>query len=198
MSSPIRTALERIDSWILRNNRSLAETLLPGASESELAPLRSLVAEIPDDLLTLLRWHAGQENTELSIQYNYHLMSVGAIVEQMTVATELVSVGDLSSSWWGPAWIPFLANVAGNCICVDALGSTGVGRGVVVRFVNDDELRVVGHASLKDWAQSFAQTLEEGLWAVEKDGGVQPVDHDALAARYRELNPGMPIDIYAE
>ncbi len=141
-------ALQRLERWIRANNPRLASILAPGDTDAALRRLRDVVPEIPTELVELFRWHGGQTPYTAAFEHNFRLLSAAEVIDCIARMREFSTSGEFSESWWGPSWVPFMESLGGDYFCVDVAGSSGMGRGVVVWFAHDYQLRTIPHGSI--------------------------------------------------
>ncbi|MCE3602881.1 SMI1/KNR4 family protein [Massilia sp. P8910] len=135
----LSTYLARIDERITTDKPHLAEGLLPGADENDLAILRQTIfepAEVPEDLATFFRWHNGQSGYEsLSPLDNRMLMSIDDVIDTCSF---LSSPDEDIQQPWQDNWLPILANGGGDYV---VYVTSGVMKGQLIAYWHTDDDR---------------------------------------------------------
>jgi cell wall assembly regulator SMI1 len=151
--------LRNIDEQISANAPKVAAGLHPGAQENGLALLRDTFFEgkdLPEDLATFFRWHDGQSGFQsLSPLDNRMLMSIDDVIDTWSF---LSSPDEDIQQPWNIAWIPILANGAGDYVVYVASGDM---KGQLLNYWHDDVDRTMAFSSLESWAQKVLSAYEK-------------------------------------
>ncbi|NEW41979.1 SMI1/KNR4 family protein [Nocardia cyriacigeorgica] len=191
--------LARLDQWLAVNRPVYYAGLMPGAPEADVDELaRDVGGELPVLLRELFTWHNGQDRNDGCLESLWFLMSTedtAAAIEDMLWVKETEGFEDL---WWGAGWVPFLANIYGDYMCVDLQGAFDGTPGQLIEFRSKDEFRNIRYPSLEAWLETFVIALETGMFEEAgqdyRPGCWDPVDSEAYEALIAGRYPGYPIE----
>ena len=153
-SHEVPALLARLETWLRSYRPCYAGGLFPGASEEDLAALKvSFGADLPDNLVALLKWHNGQSLDLVgSLEGSWSLMSTRQIAD----AKHQCGGG-----------IPFLDDGLGDYLCLDPSQP-----GVPVREHRVGETSAVIVApSLLAWLREFVTAVENGAYHEDPERG---------------------------
>jgi cell wall assembly regulator SMI1 len=192
--------LQTIDRWLREQRPDYYAELLPGLRREEIAAAeRQLGIELPEALVQLYQWKGGQaEDCYDSFYYNFMFPTLQASVNTALFMKEDAEAGEFTKNWWLPTWFPFLDNGGADAMCVDVAGAFGGSPGQVIWFLHEEARRPIEFPSVEAWGQTFALSLERGLWVRSDDDEYFPVDArnpnytDAFDELRSELWPGYP------
>lgn len=194
--------LARLDRWLAVNRPAYYAELMPGAPVADIDELaRAVGGELPPLLRELLTWRNGQSGDGAGcLESLWSLMSaedIAAAMESMAWVEETEGFEDL---WWGAGWVPFLANIYGDHLCVDLQGAFGGKPGQLIEFRSKDESRNIRYPSLEAWLETFVIALETGMFEEagedHRPGCWDPVDDEAYEALVSARCPGYPIEAH--
>ncbi|MFE3443075.1 SMI1/KNR4 family protein [Nocardia sp. NPDC059180] len=192
--------LARLDRWLAVNRPAYHAGLMPGASEADIDELaRDVGGDLPPLLRELFTWHNGQNgDNDGCLESLWFLMStedIAAAMEDMVWVKETQGFEDL---WWGAGWVPFLANIYGDYVCVDLQGAFDGKPGQLIEFRSKAESRNILYPSLEAWLETFVIALETGMFEEAgedyRPGCWDPVDDEAYEAFIAGRYPGYPIE----
>lgn len=174
----------RIDAWLQRFAPELAATLLPGASDPELAALQATYgSKMPPDLVGSLRHHGGQNPAAPGLFYGARYLGPREIQAEMLVwwsvaETEELwsaedSTGRVRQSGWERGWLPFTSSASGDHYCIDMCPGAAGEIGQVIYF-QCEAPALWSARSLTDWLSHYADLLETGAVHNVPGWGVVP------------------------
>jgi cell wall assembly regulator SMI1 len=89
-------------------------------------------------------------------------MSLDQILDAHAILTGLLEAGQFDrANWWSPRWIPFLANGAGDHLCLDLEGTFTGNVGQLIRFWHDDAERWIEAGDLESWLGWYLTSLRD-------------------------------------
>ncbi len=142
----VRDILDEIDTLLAKNYKHVFDSLQVGATESalELLKIKCFSGEqVPQDLLTLYKWHNGQNgHYSLNQEDNKTLLSISEVIETWEFLNDPME--DILEPW-SKSWIPILYNGAGDYVVYE---SEGIQTGKLISYWHDDEERVVEFENL--------------------------------------------------
>lgn len=191
--------LARLDQWLVANRPAYHAGLMPGASGADIDEVaRRVGGELPPLLRELLTWRNGQnEDCDGVLESLWSLMSTEDIASAMDDMAWVKETQGFEDLWWGTDWVPFLANMFGDHMCIDLQGAFGGKPGQLIEFRCKDESRNIIYPSLDAWLETFVVALEAGMFEVSEQnqvGCLDPVDRGAYEAFITERHPGYPIE----
>ena len=160
----LRDTLYRLDRWLQGHRPECWRSLLPGATQAELASLRKrLKMPVPRDLRGLLAWHNGQKlDSPARFEHDWLLMSGPRIV-----AAKRDLDADAAATGWNKRWIPALDDDAGDFLCLD---TTRPKSPVRVFRLGQSFHRIVA-PSLAAWLKRFVTDVEKGNYVEDEERG---------------------------
>ena len=168
------TAWSRIEHWLAVNAPTLANDLLPGATDADFkAAEKALGKTLPDEFKALYRAHNGQRGMADGVFGEWRFLPLKTSLSKWTMMKELtdegtfkentVSVkGPIRATWWNVQWVPFGSNGSGNFLVVDLDPPKHGSVGQVVTYLHDADKRECVAAGIGAWLESLAADLEEG------------------------------------
>ena len=167
--------IERLSRVLPESAPELWDSLRPPVTSADLDELRRAADpfEIPDDVVTMLRWHDGQGNSPGWPPW-WPSISCGPLLSAAHAAEHYTWLRDETEDWqWNPLWLPVARegwNQAGVEMTADRPGVV-----IDVSFGNPGVIIVA--ASLAAMLDAAADMIEAGL-PLE-----QPSDHDERRRR---------------
>ncbi len=153
--------------------------LEPGIGERSLElTLGGLPCTLPDELLTLWRWHDG-ESSDAFIWYHEFLSLRESIDEYRALRWSPLSR-------WHRDWFPVL-RFQGEWFFVECAQTLRAASPVMHYFVEDEPR--YAFVNLTTMLRTVAEAARSGALAVDDEGNVRD-DVAAIAAIHRRLNPG--------
>lgn len=196
----MHSLLARLDQWLVANRPAYRAGLMPGASAADIDEVaRRLGGELPPLLRELLSWRNGQsEDCDGVLESHWSLMSTKDIASAMDDMAWVKETQGFEDLWWGTDWIPFLANIFGDHMCIDLQGAFGGKPGQLIEFRAKDEFRNITYPSLEAWLETFVVALETGMFEEGEQNRADCLDlvkREAYEAFVTERHPGYPIEI---
>lgn len=184
----------RLDRWLQAYRPDYRAGLAPGASAADIDEIaRRVDGELPALLRDLLTWCDGQRADNFgSLEFYWALMSAREIASTLDDMAWFVGQHDIDG-FWGPGWVPFLANGFGDYVCIDLEGGFGGIPGQILEHSHEDPVRYITHPSLEAWLETLVVAVESGMFGDDHDGRWDPVDDEAYAALRAERHPGYPV-----
>ena len=186
--------IARLDTWLAQARPDYYARLGKPSTPAEFDALEATLGQaLPASFKLLYGWRNGQDSFE-ALDDRHQLMTLSEIDWQWTVnKTDLLPLA--YREWWNPSWVPFLADIESNLLCVDLAGSFGGQPGQIVEFIHDDPSRVVRYPSLEAWLSTIVTSLERKMWRHSKGtngGELSVLDHDGWESFVTQNNPGFP------
>lgn len=194
----MQVALGRIDRWHAIHRAEFHQGLNAGATEEQVAELEKHTGlTLPTAMHALYRWRNGQGGYSSFYSYNTFMDTQGSAASWQIMHDLIPQFeGDGQTNWWHDGWLSFLENGGGDSIVLDTLGTFTGTKNQLIEFWHDDSPRNVLFPDLMTWAETFAESLEKGMWS--DDDGFQLTDEAAYRALVGERAPGHPIDHSAD
>jgi cell wall assembly regulator SMI1 len=168
----MQVALGRLDRWFLMNHTELYKELNDPASEKDLESVtKQTKIKLPIAMHALWRWRNGASGYGAFYQFN-SFMDVSGALSSWQIMHDLIPQfedEDGHKNWWRDGWLSFLENGGGDSIVLDTEGTFTGKKNQLVEFWHDDGPRTVLFPDLMTWAETFADSLEQGLWEVDEE-----------------------------
>lgn len=190
----MQVALGRIDRWMGIHRPEFHKELNAGATDEQMARmLKQTGHTLPIAMHALFRWRNGQGGFQSFYHYNSFMETDGA-ASSWQVMHDLIPQfeGDGHDNWWQDGWLSFLENGGGDSIVLDTVGTFTGKKNQLIEFWHDDSPRNILFPDLMTWAETFADSLERGLWSNDED--FQLKDEPAFRKLVSEHAPGYPQD----
>ncbi|WP_224554310.1 SMI1/KNR4 family protein [Pectobacterium versatile] len=211
--------LNDLESWLINQLPEVAEDLNPGATHDELdAFIQHIGVAVPEDFLTLYRWHNGQRMAQKTgLWYGLSFLPLARVMQEVDGWREVVntssdddlaSLNDAMSStppsyvkrlYANPLWVPFAYDWGSNYLAIDLDPDTQGTRGQVINCGRDEERKIAIAPSLDAFVHWMMEELHAGNVniRVEDDGGrsfntLRPEKYhflDSLAAIFNDTPP---------
>lgn len=196
----IDDAWRRVETWLAAKAPDVLSSLLPGATEGDIARLESSIgARLPADFRDSLCRHEGQADDDAGGLFPYsnsvgpapawRLMPLAQIEWVRAQLNGLVEVGQFAgrkadlaageqTDWWPAGWVPIADDGGGDHACLDLSGGSDAAR--VVQFRHDSPRRKVFAPSFGAWLKTLADELEAGRYHFDPDewGLVEPEEDE--------------------
>ncbi|WP_433077840.1 SMI1/KNR4 family protein [Dactylosporangium sp. CA-052675] len=154
--------LTRIEDWLWNNAPATARELAPPATDADLEALRrTLGVALPDDLVTMLRWHngGGDGDGRMTVAPGYAMLDTRG----MAAITEMNRrVGSTAPpSPWPAAWLVAASSFTSSYLVVDTADPAGA----VFTFDWQDRAPAPEPTwpSLADTLATMLHTIETGV-----------------------------------
>ncbi|MBK9143411.1 MAG: SMI1/KNR4 family protein [Candidatus Melainabacteria bacterium] len=186
---------KRICKWLAENAPSdLSNIRMSGAEAQALKSFESLSgASLPKDFIRLYGLMDGTEgdaavgvfpSPDDHDDMAYSPLPLEEIAGNWQMEKELFEGGNytdleadpdegVAGQWWHTGWIPFATNGAGDFICVDTAPAEGGTAGQVIAFSHESGARPVLAASLAEYLETLADSLETGVYEYHQDYGIR-------------------------
>jgi cell wall assembly regulator SMI1 len=175
----MRELWNRIEAWLADNAPSLLEDLRPGASQYEIDQTERLLGvQFSDDMKESYFIHNGQLGEfeglvgidDYFCNIGFSLLSLKDIIYEWKEWKDLLDAGE---AYWNPYWIPFAANLTGNCFCLDFDSFDQIYPGQII-FVDHErtEEKIIVSSCFYDFLERFADKLERNCFVFHEDCGL--------------------------
>jgi cell wall assembly regulator SMI1 len=183
----------RWERWLtVHASDLLAELRPPATPEAVSAAEERLGLSLPADFRASLAVHDGAEEVNGLIG-DWDLMELDNVVHQARLMRQMVAdnlfgdaCGDphdaIDSTWWNPAWVPFVSSGSGHFYCIDLAPAPGGTVGQIIVFFHDDGQRLLVADSYRQWLAAVVSDLERGVYRYEDESW----NHHAFLKSSRE------------
>jgi cell wall assembly regulator SMI1 len=156
--------IERMDRWLAANRSEYYAQLQRGVSDNTLDDFENRFGlKMPEAFRLLYQWRNGQRADRFdSFQDNRMFASLEDIVETKEMLDAMIGADFDDPTWWRRGWVPFLANGAGDHLCVDLTAENGGRPGQIITFWHDWEDRSVKYDSFAAWLEALVESMEDG------------------------------------
>jgi len=181
----IQSIWSRIDAWFAEHWFT-RPTLPPGALESELAQVESVVgSRLPRDARESYLLHDGTGDLPLipfgPWQVVFPLLGLAGMVGQWKMIQDAVRKGHFSGqdfvnhpkgpirkTWFHQRWLPIVDDQGGDYLFLDLAPARGGKQGQIIDFFRDAGATNVVAQGLRECLQRTALELESGKFKVDK------------------------------
>jgi cell wall assembly regulator SMI1 len=136
------TLIREVDALMQAKRAEYYARLQPGATEQQFSTTEHYYGFVlPETLKTLYHWKNGQDvqcHESFTGTDNLSFMSLEEGMHSHQVNEDLDKAGEFQPGWWDSAWVPFLANSAGDYVCMWA-GPDGQDNGLLWYFHDYEE-----------------------------------------------------------
>lgn len=161
------TLLARLETWLAAHRPGYHKGLAAGAGRAALDTFQArLGLSLPAELRQLLAWHNGQGDFAGCLEESWNLMSSEEILTARHDLLAPPAEGEPASAWQ-PAWIPVLADDAGNHVFLD----TARAPAPVREFWTGKPEQPLIAAGLAAWLDDFVRAVERGDYREEPERG---------------------------
>jgi cell wall assembly regulator SMI1 len=146
----MKDSLENIDKSLEKNFKDVFESLRSGATDEEIELLKKCFTDqkIPEEIISLYKWHNGQDGSfSLNQNDNRSFLPISEVIDSwefLNDTLEEIQEPILKS------WLPILYNGAGDYIMYEIEGHN---KGKLISFWHDDEGRDIEYENLDEWAK---------------------------------------------
>lgn len=161
----LQETLAAIDDWIAAHRPDYHAELQSPASDASLDALRGCVdQDLPEDFLSLYRWHDGQDPQSLtSLTGNQMFMSSYDVVDVKDMLDGMIGYDFEDPETWRRGWVPFLSNGGGSYLCIDLEARSGA-VGQMIEFWKGEAGRPVVYGSVRAWADALLASMRDGTY----------------------------------
>lgn len=154
----------RLDRWLAANRPDYYLRLRPGTTDAALDAFEARFSlRLGNPFREFCRWRDGQESTcTASFQHNRMFLPLDVIAETKEMLDGMIGFDFDDPRWWRRGWIPFLANGAGDHLCLDLTAEDAGTPGQFVEFWHDWEDRSIEFPSFERWLEDLVGSMEAG------------------------------------
>lgn len=160
----MKAALARVRSWI-EENVPAGECVWHVGAEGEPDDAR-----LPASLVELTALANGSEGRTAALDSFSVCSREQARLEKEMMDELADEEEEWDEAWWSKRWYPFASDGAGQLLVVH------MDTGEVIEFMHDDEPRPVRGASVVDFLEQFATSLEQGARVYAPSYGIIEAD----------------------
>lgn len=187
----IQLLWQRIETWMSNHAPQSRQSLLPGASETDIQLAETTMGIIlPEDFKASSRLHNG--GYTLDAVSNMEILSLKDIISDWQMYKELEEwgtwdemipyyftkdviasgwqTGPIQPVWWHIRWIPFGRDRAGNCCCLDLIPAPGGYIGQIIDRDHETGPSRTLASSFRELLSNYANALETGEYVETDDG----------------------------
>ncbi len=150
--------LAQLEAWLRTYRPAYLESLQQGASELALETFEArFKVQLPEACKLLYRWRDGQSPSDFSsLQGNRMFSSLAEITSIKDMLDGMIGTDFDDPAWWQTAWVPFLANGAGDYLCLDTKTNE------LIAFWHDWDDRSREFPSLEAWLEELVRETQSG------------------------------------
>lgn len=156
--------LSRLEAWLRTQRPEYWASLRAGTSDAALEAFeRRFAVQLPESFKALYRWRDGQALTVSAGLYgNRMFSSLEDISDTKAMLDQMIGTEFDDPAWWRTGWVPFLANGAGDHLCLDTRAEQGGNPGQLIAFWHDWNNRSTEAVSLELWLEELLRKAERG------------------------------------
>lgn len=160
----IAALIKRLDRWLAANRPDYYAHLQLGATDAQLDGFEAQFSlKLPKAFRKLYRWRNGHDMIRLeSLVQNMMFSSLQNIAHSKELLDDMIGSEFEDPKWWRRDWVPFLANGAGDHLCLDLTAEDGGTPGQLLTFYHDWESRPIQFPGLEAWLAALVESMENG------------------------------------
>lgn len=189
---PAQILITRLDKWLRINRPRFYKSLRKGLSAECIESTEKAIGHaLPHAFKEFYKWKNGQMSyASESLMDLWHIQSL----QNAATERETMNEGDYSQflHWWNPMWVPFATNYAGDSLCLDLCGCFNGVSGQIVKFIHDDDSRIILFPSFDAWLEVTVLLFEESAYEYKEDGRFECWNEDAKRRLMKKICKGYP------